>query len=93
MPSLDAMALELGEDVVLVGVSLDRSEGEARSYVNSRGYTDLIALYGSLSEARGVAGEYGVLGIPRTLVIDRDGIVRFAGHPNLLSRNLVESLL
>jgi thiol-disulfide isomerase/thioredoxin len=93
MPSLEAMARELGEDVVLIGVSLDRTEADARSYVNTRGYTDLVALYGSLSEARGVATDYGVLGIPRTFVIDREGIVRFAGHPSRLSRNLVESLL
>jgi thiol-disulfide isomerase/thioredoxin len=93
MPSIEAMARELGDDVVLIGVSLDRSEAEARSYVDSRDYTDLVALYGSLNEARGVATDYGVLGIPRTFVIDRVGIVRFAGHPNLLSRDLVESLL
>jgi thiol-disulfide isomerase/thioredoxin len=93
MPSLEAMARDLGEDVVLVGVSLDRTEAEARSYVNSRGYADLVALYGSLSEARDVAGDYRVLGIPRTFVIDREGIVRFAGHPGRLSRDLVESLL
>ena len=93
MPSLEAMARELGDDVVLLGVSLDRSEAEARSYVRSRGYTDLVALYGSLSAARGVARDYGVLGIPRTFVIDREGIVRFAGHPGHLSRHLVESLL
>ena len=92
MPSLEAMARELGDDVILVGVSLDRTEAEARSYVDSRGYTDLVALYGSLSEARGVANEYGVLGIPRTFVIDREGIVRFAGHPSLLTRNLITSL-
>jgi thiol-disulfide isomerase/thioredoxin len=93
MPSLEAMAREFGEDVVLIGVSLDRSEAEARSYVESRGYGELVALYGTLSEARGVAADYGVLGIPRTFVIGREGIVRFAGHPNLLSRDLVESLL
>jgi len=93
MPSLEATARELGNDVVLLGVSLDRTEAEARSYVNSQEYEALIALYGSLSEARVVAGDYGVLGIPRTFVIDREGIVRFAGHPNLLTRQLVESHL
>ncbi len=93
MPSLEAMARDLGDDVVLVGVSLDRTETEARSYVTAKDYTDLVPLYGSLTQARAVAGDYGVLGIPRTFVIDRDGIVRFAGHPSRLSRSLVESLL
>jgi len=93
MPSLEAMARDLGDEVVLVGVSLDRTETDARSYVASKDYSDLVPLYGSLTQARAVAGDYGVLGIPRTFVIDRDGIVRFAGHPSRLSRNLVESLL
>ena len=93
MPSLAAMADDLGEDVVLVGVSLDRSEVDARSYVDTRDYTNLIALYGSLSAARAVADDYGVRGIPRTFVIDREGIVRFAGHPNLLKRDLIEAFL
>ena len=93
MPTLEAMVGDLGEDVVLLGVSLDRSETDARTYVDAKGYTDLIPLYGSLGAARSVAGDYGVLGIPRTFVIDRQGIVRFAGHPNLLGRDLVESLL
>ena len=93
MPTLEAMARDLGDEVVLVGVSLDRTETEARSYVASRDYADLVPLYGSLTQARAVAGDYGVLGIPRTFVIDQDGIVRFAGHPSRLSRDLVESLL
>ncbi len=93
MPSLVEMARAFGEDVVLIGISLDRSEGDARSYVSSRGYEELVALYGSLGEARAVAGTYGVLGIPKTFVIDREGIVRFADHPSLLTQSLVESLL
>ena len=93
MPSLEAMARGLGDEVVLIGISLDRTEAEARSYVTSRDYPSLLPLYGSLTEARAVADDYAVLGIPRTFVIDRDGIVRFAGHPNRLSRSLVESLL
>ena len=87
------MARGLGDEVVLIGISLDRTEAEARSYVTSRNYPGLVPLYGSLTEARAVADDYAVLGIPRTFVIDRDGIVRFAGHPNRLSRSLVESLL
>jgi len=93
MPTLEAIAGELGGDVILLGVSLDRSEADARAYVQAKAYTDLVAVYGSLTAARAVASTYGVLGIPRTFVIDRDGVVRFAGHPSLLRRDLIESLL
>jgi thiol-disulfide isomerase/thioredoxin len=93
MPTLEAMAGELGDDVILLGVSLDRSAADARAYVEAKAYTDLVTLYGSLTSARAVASTYGVLGIPRTFVIDREGVVRYAGHPSLLQRELVESLL
>jgi len=93
MPTLEAMATELGGDVVLLGVSLDRSAADARAYVEAKAYTDLVAVYGSLTAARAVASTYGVLGIPRTFVIDREGIVRFAGHPALLRKDRIESLL
>jgi len=92
MPSLVALAGELGDKVVLLGVSLDRSEADATSYVAARGYEELVAVYGSQTAAQGVADMYGVLGIPRTFVIDRDGIVRFAGHPTSLTRGFLESL-
>jgi len=93
MPTLEETARELGDDVILLGVSLDRTEAEARAYVEARGYTELVTVYSSLREARAVAGDYAVLGIPKTFVIDRGGVVRFAGHPNLLTRSLIESLL
>jgi len=93
MPSLEETAEELGGDVVLLGVSLDRIEGDARAYIEAKAYTELVAVYGSLSAARAVASAYGVLGIPRTFLIDRDGIVRFAGHPDTLQRTRIEALL
>jgi len=93
MPTIEEMAGDLGDDVVLLGISLDRSEAEARSYIESKQYTELVVVYGSLSAARAVATDYGVLGIPRTFVLDREGVVRLPRHPNLLQRNLIESLL
>ncbi len=93
MPSLEALSRDLGDDVILLGISLDRSESAARSFIESREYSELIVLYGSLSEARTVAEDYAVLGIPKTFIIDGSGVVRFAGHPGRLTRSLVESLL
>jgi peroxiredoxin len=44
-----------------------------------------------------VAQLYGVssneVGIPRTYVIDRQGVIRFVGHPTDLTRDMVEAVL
>ena len=92
MPTLEDLARRFSE-VVLLGVSLDRSESDARSYLASKEFSELIAVWGSQAAASSVARTYGVSGIPRTFVIDRDGIVRFADHPTRLSTSLIESLL
>jgi hypothetical protein len=44
-----------------------------------------------LTQLYGVATS--LVGIPRTFVLDRQGVIRYVGHPNELSLDLVESLL
>jgi peroxiredoxin len=82
MPHLESLRAKYADQgLVLVGVSLDASEEEARVYVEENGFDDLIVLYGSLAEAEAVRDLYGVGGIPHTFLIDRQGIVRHADHP------------
>jgi thiol-disulfide isomerase/thioredoxin len=94
MPNLHAMWRDLADrGVDFIGVSLDRTAAAASSYLASNGYDDVIALWESLSAAQAVASLYGVRAIPRTVVIDRNGIVRFNNHPAMLDRALLESVL
>ena len=79
--------------MVLLGVSLDRTARDATSYLEASGSSRLVALWGSLAQAREVARVYGIVGIPHTFVIDREGIIRFADHPARLSDALLESCL
>ncbi len=78
--------------IVLLGVSLDRSASDARSYLEANGYHDLIALWGSVSASQGVAREYGIYGIPHTFVLDPEGVIRFSGHPLRLTESFLSSL-
>ncbi len=78
--------------LVLIGVSLDRSAEDARSFLEANGYHDLIALWGSVSASQGVAREYGIYGIPHTFVIDPNGIIRFSDHPFHLTESFLSSL-
>jgi len=93
MPGLESMVRSLEPDVVLLGVSLDRAAVDASDYLASNGYESIIALYGSYSAAYAVFQTYGGGGIPKTFVIDVDGIIRYAGHPASLQRTTVERLL
>ena len=79
--------------VVLIGVSLDRSRSDAYGYLVQTGFTDMIALWDSYAAAAAVAQQYGVGGIPHTVVIDRVGIVRYSGHPARLKAADLERIL
>ena len=81
------------QGVVMIGVSLDRTEAAAANYLKDNGYDDVIGLWESASASQNVARLYGVSGIPHTLVLDRNGIIRFVGHPLRLTRAVIESLL
>lgn len=79
------------QGVVLLIVSLDKSAQRARDYLEENGYSTSNVLWESLDEARRVKDLFNVVGIPRTFVIDRDGIIRYAGHPgNLVDSDLEE---
>jgi len=77
----------------LLVVSLDASAEDALDFLEQNGFPTNNVLWGSLPEARSVKRLYGVGGIPRTFVIDRDGYIRFEGHPRNLKPEIVEPWL
>ena len=81
------------QGVVMIGVSLDRTEAAAANYLKDNGYDNVIGLWESVSASQNVARLYGVSGIPHTLVLDRYGIIRFVDHPLRLTRAVIEPLL
>lgn len=94
MPGLeDLRARYHDKGLVLVSVSLDRRGEDAKSYLERNSYEEFIGLWESFAAAKQVAGLYGVFGIPRTFVIDRDGIIRYSGHPARLTDATIEPWL
>ncbi len=90
MPTLENYAQALADDVVLIGVSLDRQASDASDYLSANHYEAVVALYGSYAAAVKVFETYGGGGIPKTFVIDRAGVIRYVGHPASLSRQAIE---
>ncbi|MFC2077545.1 peroxiredoxin family protein [Candidatus Bipolaricaulota bacterium] len=79
--------------VVLLVVSLDRSEEASREHLAENGFPTENVLWGSLAEARAVKDLYGVRGIPRTFLIDREGYIRFSGYPSRVDAEKLEPWL
>jgi thiol-disulfide isomerase/thioredoxin len=93
MPGLENLASNLAPDVVLIGVSLDRSAANASDYLVANDFDAMIALYESYAAASKVFKTYGGGGIPKTYVIDRAGIIRYVGHPASLPHQVIERLI
>ncbi len=84
--------------LVVIAVSTDQTEQAAADFITGNGYTDFINVW----EPGGKSGSpitklYGVsspfVGVPRTYVIDRQGIIRYVGHPDNLTDQLITGLL
>jgi len=93
MPGLEDLTRELAPDVILLGVNLDRTAAAAASYLAANDFDAMIALYESYTAAYNVSQMYAVSGIPKTYVIDRDGVIRYVGHPASLPRQTIERLI
>jgi thiol-disulfide isomerase/thioredoxin len=91
MPGLHALWKGFRDrGVVLLGVNLDRTEAAARGFLAANGYEEMVALWDS---RQAVATLYRVSGIPHTLVVDTQGIIRFSGHPVRLTASAIEAAL
>ncbi|MDD5219958.1 MAG: TlpA disulfide reductase family protein [Candidatus Bipolaricaulis sp.] len=81
-PEVQALAARhADEGLVLLVIDLDGVPDRARTYMAEHGFPLGSVLYGSLEAARAVKGLYNVWGIPHTVLIDRDGLIRYSGHP------------
>ena len=93
-PALHALGEEYADHgLSLLVVSMDRSAEAARDYLTEHGFPTGNVVWGSLAAARDVKAKFGVIGIPHTFVIDRDGVIRFSGHPQRLNKSTVEPWL
>ena len=79
--------------VVLLIVCLDKDVEEARDYLVENGYPTDNVLYGSLDEARAVMRLLGVDAVTHAMLIDREGYIRFSGHPKRVTAELLEPWL
>ena len=80
MPHLKALyARYKDKGLVWLGVNLDHDPEVVKTYLKDNGFLDQITLWGSFSAAMGIVDLFDVDLVPRALVIDRRGIIRYMG--------------
>jgi len=99
LPHLDSLVSAYGvEGLIAVLVSTDAAEQDSIDYLEENGYTRFVSVWEPGGRDTRIAALYGVLGgssvgIPHTFVLDRQGVIRWVGHPLDLLPDTVESLL
>jgi len=99
MPHLDALVFAFdGEDVVAIIVSTDALERDAIDFLDAGGYDDFVSVWepgeksGSpITKLYGL--DSGAVGVPRTYLIDRQGVIRAIEHPLDITEPMIEALL
>jgi len=97
MPHLQDLARQFGPaGLIVVAISTDLAEQDAVDFLTANGYTEFVSVWepGGKQGSR-LAQLYGVAEsvVPRTFVLDRQGVIRYVGHPNDLSPATIEALL
>ena len=99
LPHLDELLVVYGADgLIAVLVSTDAVEQDSIDHLARNGYTDFVSVWEPGGRFTPVAELYGVLsggsvGIPHTFLLDRQGVIRWVGHPLDLLPDVIESLL
>ena len=94
MSYLEELAASV-DGVVLLGVNLDRRQEDALGYLASNPVKEMIPVHGTFETAQAVSLLYGDLlasGIPHTFVVDREGTIRYSGHPLELSAEFLGAM-
>jgi len=95
MPHLkDVYNLYSSRGLVVILVSTDPDEQDTIDFLDKNNYTDFISVW----EPGGKSGNpikqlYEVKSFPHTFLLDRQGVIRYVGHPDDLSMKMIEGLL
>lgn len=99
MPHLDNLLWTYSDrGLVAIIVSTDPREQDAAAFLDDNGYDDFISVWEPGGKAANpIARLYGVsssdVGIPRTFLLDRQGVIRYVGHPIDLTGPMIEAAL
>ena len=93
-PHLDTLREHFKDaGVVVILIVLDQTPADGLRYLTAAGFTEFVLVHEVNPNQREIAYTYGVAGVPQAFVVDRQGVIRFSGHPNGLSTGTITPLL
>jgi peroxiredoxin len=81
------------QGLVVLAVSTDPRAEDAVEYLAKNGFSGLTCLWEPGGRSTRIKHLYQVDWIPRSIIVDRTGIVRYNGHPMDLAAEFLETLL
>jgi len=85
-PRLESLRQQYAADgLVVILIVLNRTPAEGKRYLDRNGFTQFIILHELDPNTRETTFAYRVSGVPRVFLIDRQGVIRYNGHPSGLS--------
>jgi len=78
---------------VVLAVSTDEAPEDPIRFLRDNGFEDLICIWEPGGKQTRIKVMYGVAWVPRSIVVDRAGIVRYNGHPMDLGASVIAGLL
>jgi len=88
MPLLEEVSKELSPELVVLGVNSMEADNEVRSFVETNNLSFMILFDG---DGR-VGQQYLIHGLPTTLFIDKNGVLKIR-HVGVLTRSQVDEYL
>jgi thiol-disulfide isomerase/thioredoxin len=92
MPEVERIHRKYGANLQVLGINLEGRTPEVLAFLDKAGYSFRV-LFDEGNFESGTASRYGVRSIPRTFLLDREGRILFAGHPQALSEEQIEASL
>jgi len=99
LPHLDEFVEAYSDQgLIAVLISTDDIEQDSIDHLAQNGFDRFVSVWEPGGKYTPVASLYGVLsggdvGIPHTFLLDRQGIIRYAGHPMFLTAEMIQPLL
>jgi len=81
------------QGLVVLAVSTDEDPLDSVQFLESNGFDGLICIWEPGEKSTRIKLLYEVTWIPRSIVIDKQGIVRYNGHPMELEASVIAALL
>ncbi|MDD5220423.1 MAG: redoxin domain-containing protein [Candidatus Bipolaricaulis sp.] len=94
MPHINALWETFHEQgLVVLAISTDTKAEDAVSYLAANDFGDLICIWEPGGKKTRIKELYEVDWIPRSVVVDKSGIVRYNGYPTDVKAEFIEALL